>query len=183
MKHDLVGNYELGDSRCRALDDGIPFDTQTDNSQPQGIVPLPPPASLISGSLPYPLIGDGVRNSATSSTVHNEPQSNTGQEQETATRAVFNTLPIFLPAARPLDQILLEFVTSQRQDVSSSPDPRMSLYPDEPHVQALVNVDLIHTVDPLSAIMSRVLSTFHHVKLPEKLAFFYVMYHTTKVRH
>lgn len=105
-----------------------------------------------------------------------------GGWQAAAQKAAFNTLPVYLPAERPLDQILFDFIQSRRGALPDGTASETSLWPQKPKMQALVNPDMIQTVDSLSAIMSRVLSTFRHVNLPEKLAFFYIMYHTARVK-
>ena len=104
-----------------------------------------------------------------------------GQWQRVPSRAAFNALPTHLSPSCPLDQILLDFIESRRVAFPGSMVPETSLWPQKPKVQALIDANLVHTVDALSAIISRVLTTFQHVSLPEKLAFFYVIYHTSKV--
>lgn len=104
-----------------------------------------------------------------------------GQWQRLPPRAAFNALPTYLPPSCPLDQILLDFIESRRVTLSGGAEAEPSLWPLKSKVQALINPELIRTVDALSAIISRVLSTFQHVKLPEKLAFFHLIYQTSKV--
>lgn len=96
-------------------------------------------------------------------------------------RAAYNALPMHLPASCPFDQILLDFIESRRADLRGNSAGETSIWPQKPNIQALIDGSLVQTVDALSSIISRVLSTFQHVELPEKLAFFYVIYHASKV--
>lgn len=101
--------------------------------------------------------------------------------QRPLARAAFNAMPTYLPPSCPLDQILLDFIESRRVTFPGGQESETSLWPLKPKVQALINPNLVQTVDALSAIISRVLSTFEHVQLPEKLAFFHLIYQTSKV--
>lgn len=48
-------------------------------------------------------------------------------------------------------------------------------------VKALMHPDQVESAHPIGAIMSRVLITFAHVDMVEKLAFFYLMSRTMRV--
>lgn len=105
----------------------------------------------------------------------------TNQWHRTPPRAAYNSLPTHLLPSCPLDQILLDFIESRRADFLGDPIAETSIWPQKPDLQALIHGSSVRAVDALSSIISRVLSTFQQVKLPEKLAFFYIIYHTSKV--
>lgn len=96
-------------------------------------------------------------------------------------RAAYNALPTHLLPSCPYDQILLDFIESRRADFSGGLGSETSIWPQKPNIQGLIDDSSVQSVDALSSIISRVLSTFQHVKLPEKLAFFYVIYQISKV--
>lgn len=56
------------------------------------------------------------------------------------------------------------------------------LGPHKPSVKVLFEAESSSSVHPLSGVLSEVLSTFPNVNRMEKLGFFYLMYHTMKVR-
>ncbi|KAF4970049.1 hypothetical protein FSARC_2867 [Fusarium sarcochroum] len=98
----------------------------------------------------------------------------------TSSNAVYTILPSHGPPSCPLDLILLEFLKSRKEMLSNSMDPESIVGPRKPSTRAIVNIEQVDTVHPLSGIMSRVLSTFPSVQMAEKLGFFYLMCHTMK---
>jgi hypothetical protein len=99
----------------------------------------------------------------------------------TEPNAVYTILPSHGPSSCPLDLILLKFLKSRKEMLLNSMDPESVLGPRKPSTRAIINLEQVDTVHPLSGIMSRVLSTFSSVQMAEKLAFFYLMCHTMKV--
>ncbi|KAM5369062.1 hypothetical protein ACJZ2D_009157 [Fusarium nematophilum] len=94
--------------------------------------------------------------------------------------AVFTVLPSHGPSTCPLDQILLDFLSSRREMVSNGAMVDSVIGPQKPAVRGLVDTEQGDSVHPVSGIMSRVLSTFPSVQLAEKLAFFFLMCHTMR---
>ncbi|WKT43749.1 hypothetical protein QSH57_008585 [Fusarium oxysporum f. sp. vasinfectum] len=103
-----------------------------------------------------------------------------GLEHYAPSNGVYTILPSHGPSTCPLDLILLEFLKSRKEMISNSMDPESVVGPRKPSTRAMVNIEQVDTVHPLSGIMSRVLSTFPSVALAEKLGFFYLMCHTMK---
>jgi hypothetical protein len=94
---------------------------------------------------------------------------------------VHMVLPAYSEPTCPLDAILLDFLTSSRESLRRKLPLDVVLGPEKQTVKALFNPELTEFVPPLSAIMTGVLSTFRHVAMTERLAFFYVMCLTTRV--
>lgn len=92
-------------------------------------------------------------------------------------------IPSHLPPTCPLDKILLDFKASRRDLLAEGMAPDILAGPPRPTMKALIDSELVDSVHPLSGIMSQVLSTFPYVHMTEKLAFFYLMYHTTRVSY
>ncbi|KAH7131718.1 hypothetical protein B0J13DRAFT_678753 [Dactylonectria estremocensis] len=110
------------------------------------------------------------------------PASSTQESSNshTASSPPFSVLPSHQSSTCPLDQILLDFLTSQRNAIASGQSILTIVGPQKPTVAALIDDSRVDSVHPLSGIMSRVLSTFPFVELPERLAFFYLMSHTMR---
>ncbi|ORY69035.1 uncharacterized protein BCR38DRAFT_455818 [Pseudomassariella vexata] len=89
--------------------------------------------------------------------------------------SVFAVLPSHLPSTCPLDQILLDFLSSRRDMLSSGMPIETVIGPRKPTVKAVINPELVTSVHPLSGVLAGVLSTFPYVGQTEKLAFFYLM--------
>ncbi|KAG5826350.1 hypothetical protein H9Q74_003590 [Fusarium xylarioides] len=104
-----------------------------------------------------------------------------GLEHYAPSNGVYTILPSHGPSTCPLDLILLEFLKSRKEMISNNMDPESVTGPRKPSTRAMVNIEQVDTVHPLSGIMSRVLSTFPSVALAEKLGFFYLMCHTMKI--
>lgn len=95
--------------------------------------------------------------------------------------AVCAVSPSHLPPTCPLDRILLDFLSSRRGMIADGAPEEIVLGPTKPSVKAFLNPEIANTVHRLSAVMFEVLSTFPYVRLPEKLAFFFLMYRTMRV--
>ncbi|KAH7127303.1 hypothetical protein EDB81DRAFT_889107 [Dactylonectria macrodidyma] len=110
------------------------------------------------------------------------PASSTmeSSHSHTASSPPFSVLPAHQSSTCPLDQILLDFLKSSRNAISSGQSIQTVVGPQKPTVAALIDDGRVDSVHPLSGIMSRVLSTFPFVELPERLAFFYLMSHTMR---
>lgn len=121
------------------------------------------------GSMELSAISPPVSTAATQSSHHSDSTH------------VWQVLPKHLPATCPLDQILLDFLNSRRAMAASSTTIESLLGPEQPSIKAMLNPELATMVHPLSRVMSEVLSTFAHVKLPEKIAFMYLMHGTMRV--
>ncbi|KAK1763982.1 hypothetical protein QBC33DRAFT_572924 [Phialemonium atrogriseum] len=93
---------------------------------------------------------------------------------------IATVLPSHFPSTCPLDEILLDFLSSRRDMLSKGVSLESVAGPEKPTVKALFTAELATPVHPLSGIMSRVLSTFPCVGEPEKLAFFYLMCQTMR---
>lgn len=96
--------------------------------------------------------------------------------------SVSSVLCPHLPASCPLDRILLDFLASRRALASSGTPTEALVGPDRPSMTAMLFPEMAATAHPMSRVMVEVLHTFPHVKLPEKLAFMYLMHGTMRVR-
>lgn len=96
--------------------------------------------------------------------------------------SVCGVLPAHILPTCPLDQILLDFLNSRRQMNFQGVSMDTILGPHKPSVKVLFEAESSSSVHPLSGVLSEVLSTFPNVNRMEKLGFFYLMYHTMKVR-
>ncbi|OQE12641.1 hypothetical protein PENVUL_c001G09602 [Penicillium vulpinum] len=89
-------------------------------------------------------------------------------------------LPKHTCATCPLDQILLDFIASRRSMLARGISPDIVLGPEHLSPRELLDPTIDSTSHPISRVMADVLTTFPHVKLPEKLAFMYLMHLTTR---
>ncbi|OOF91817.1 hypothetical protein ASPCADRAFT_56746, partial [Aspergillus carbonarius ITEM 5010] len=80
----------------------------------------------------------------------------------------------------PLDQILLDFIASRRSMLARGVSPVSVLGPEHLCPRDLLDPTADPTSHSISQVMAEVLTTFPHVKLPEKLAFMYLMHLTTR---
>jgi hypothetical protein len=97
--------------------------------------------------------------------------------------SVSTVLPPHVSPTCPLDQVLHSFLNTRRDMIAQGMPLDTVIGPAKPTVKALLNTELTGSVHPLSGVMSDVLSTFPSVAQPEKLAFFYLMYHMMRVRN
>lgn len=96
-------------------------------------------------------------------------------------RSACDVLPLHVLPTCPLDEILLAFLNSRREMLSNGIALEVVIGLGKPTVKALVDPELCDSVDGISHIVSEILSTFPHVDLVEKLAFFYIMHRTMRV--
>jgi hypothetical protein len=80
----------------------------------------------------------------------------------------------------PLDRILLDFVEMQRRIAETSAIPTITSS-QRLSVAGIVKSESHVVHDPLSRMLSDVMSTFEHVKIPEKLGMVSKMHATTRV--
>ena len=97
-------------------------------------------------------------------------------------REIFAVLCRHLPAICPLDQILLDFLSSRRALLADGTPLSVLLGPVQPIITAMIHPDRAPSTHPVSRVMSEILSTFGHVRLQERLAFMFLMYNTMRVR-
>jgi hypothetical protein len=86
-----------------------------------------------------------------------------------------------LPATCPLDRILLDFLTSRRALADSGTRTEVLAGPERASMTAMLYPEIATREHPVSRVLVEVLNTFPHVKLPEKLAFMYLMHGTMRV--
>lgn len=75
-----------------------------------------------------------------------------------------------------LDQLMLDFIYSQRDMLSQGIPLSSVVGPEKPTVKALINPGFCGPVHGISKVLSGILSTLFKVRQTEKLALFYVMY-------
>ncbi|CAG8126200.1 unnamed protein product [Penicillium salamii] len=95
-------------------------------------------------------------------------------------RLVAGVLPKHSRATCPLDQILLDFIASRRSMLARGVSPAEVLGPEQVCPRDLLNPTTTSSSHAISRVMAEVLTTFPHVKLPEKMAFMYIMHLTTR---
>jgi hypothetical protein len=91
-------------------------------------------------------------------------------------------LPQHSPITCPLDQILLDFLSSRRAMAASGVSMETILGPKHPSVAAILNPDLAPAAHPVSRVMAEILATFPGVAVPEIISFMYLMHRTMRVR-
>jgi hypothetical protein len=92
-----------------------------------------------------------------------------------------SALPKHTAGTCPLDHILLDFIVS-RQDLAARGTPISEvLGPDQACPLDILSPGGTSTTHAISRVMGETLATFPHVKLPEKMAFMYIMHRTTRV--
>lgn len=94
---------------------------------------------------------------------------------------VSSSLPRHSRVTCPLDQILLDFLSSRRAMASSGVSMDLVLGPKDPSVAAVLNPDLAPTAHPVSRVMAEVVRTFPGVAVPEVISFMYLMHRTMRV--
>lgn len=94
---------------------------------------------------------------------------------------ITSLLPRHSPVTCPLDQILLDFLSSRRAMASSGVPIDLILGPKDPSVAAVLNPDLAPTAHPVSRVMAEVVRTFPGVAVPEVISFMYLMHRTMRV--
>ncbi|KAH6869053.1 hypothetical protein B0T10DRAFT_419047 [Thelonectria olida] len=97
--------------------------------------------------------------------------------------SAFTMLPSHLPATCPLDQTLLDFIHCHREMFAGGVTDESVLGPRKPTVKAVVDGKLISSVHPFSGTISGILLMSSCTALPVKLALFYLMHQTTRVKN
>lgn len=83
----------------------------------------------------------------------------------------------------PLDRILLDFMASQGPAARASAIPEATTpAPLHLYVAGIFRSDTFTIHQPLSRMLSDVMSTFYHVQVPEKLGMVFKMHATMRVR-
>ena len=90
----------------------------------------------------------------------------------------WNALPKNVEPTCPLDSLLLNYLADSRRDADSSSTPKSTLnLPTYPSVSALLNSTAGHPIDPISQLMSDVISKFPHLAaLSEQVAVLLLMF-------
>jgi hypothetical protein len=94
---------------------------------------------------------------------------------------VFTVVPPFAPSVCPLDEILHNFLASRRAIVADGATLETVIGPTRPSVKKLRNPENTEALHSLEYLMSDVLSTYLQVKMPQKMAFFWIMNQTMRV--
>ncbi|KAJ5378263.1 Polyketide synthase enoylreductase [Penicillium cataractarum] len=102
------------------------------------------------------------------------------EPQPGISRSIACAEPKHTSATCPLDQILLDFILSRRSMIARGVPLYDVLGPPKPSPVALLNLESSSTTHPIIRLMTEVLGTFHHVPMPEKMAFMYLMHLTTR---
>ncbi|KFZ03729.1 hypothetical protein V502_10712 [Pseudogymnoascus sp. VKM F-4520 (FW-2644)] len=89
-------------------------------------------------------------------------------------------LPKHMEATCPLDQILLDFLTSRRLLAAQGTPASVLVGPLKPSITGLVNPSFKSSAHAAIRVMADVVSTFKDTKLQEQLGFFYIMYSTMR---
>ena len=118
------------------------------------------------------LVGPG-----SSPSTHASPSS----DRTSVASGICSFLPQHSPVTCPLDQILLDFLSSRRAMASSGVSMERILGPKNPSIAAIINTELRPTAHPLSRVMAEVLATFPGVAVPEIISFMYLMHRTMRV--
>jgi hypothetical protein len=95
--------------------------------------------------------------------------------------SVFTVVPRFVPSVCPLDEILHNYLRSKRAVLADGVPMEAVVGPTRPTVKKLRNPKSTDPLHPLESLMSDVLSTYLEVKMPQKMAFFWVMNQTMRV--
>jgi hypothetical protein len=130
---------------------------------------------------PRPIMGNEPQTSAISPESSTTTHTAYFSDCSSSARGVSSFLPRHLPATCPLDQILLDFLSSRRMLVAQGTHIETLLGPEQPSVAAMLNPELAPTAHPLSRVMAEVLSTFEGVRLQELVSFMYLMHRTMRV--
>lgn len=136
---------------------------------------------------------DGVMTNMSSSKNHAAPQGPTVSSNSTIPPFTWahpepnknitmsTILPKHMEATCPLDQILLDFLTSRRLLAAQGTPASVLVGPLNPSITGLVNPSFKGSAHAAIRVMADVVSTFKDTKLQEQLGFFYIMYSTMRV--
>jgi hypothetical protein len=151
-------------------------------SSPRGHVPVDSPSYLLqvprNHASPSPNADITASQSATETSEHRLPP--TQSPRLSIARGVAGTPCLHSQPTCPLDKILLDFVETQRRIAETSTTSAISRS-QRLSVAGIVMSDFHVVHDPLSRMLSDVMSTFEHVKIPEKLGMVSKMHATTRV--
>ncbi|KAH6663989.1 hypothetical protein F5X68DRAFT_265954 [Plectosphaerella plurivora] len=92
---------------------------------------------------------------------------------------VHAALPNHLPPTCPLDHILLGFLRFHSNATSREAAKDLA-GPAQVSLKLYLHPELTENVNPISRLMNEVLSTFSHVRAPEKISFMYLMHRTMR---
>ncbi|KFY74655.1 hypothetical protein V499_05318 [Pseudogymnoascus sp. VKM F-103] len=135
---------------------------------------------------------DGVMTNISSSKNHAAPQGPTVSSNSTIPPFTWahpepnknitmsTILPKHMEATCPLDQILLDFLTSRRLLAAQGTPASVLVGPLNPSITGLVNPSFKGSAHAAIRVMADVVSTFKDTKLQEQLGFFYIMYSTMR---
>jgi hypothetical protein len=84
-------------------------------------------------------------------------------------------------ATCPLDQILLDFISSRRALLARGMPVESVVGPETPSVKAILYPHLVDSVHIITRVISEIMLTFSTFDLPEKLALVYKMHLTLRV--
>jgi hypothetical protein len=181
----------LDDGRASGSQPGIVARSLTRVSSPQlqNREPVDSPSYLLqvpsNGASRSPS-ADLIASQSPSASEYRHPQSQAftapPSPRPFTTRGVAGSPSLHSQPTCPLDRILLDFVETQRRIAENSPAPLIT--PSQRlSVAGIVDPADRHAVhDPLSRMLSDVMSTFDHVKTTEKLGMISKIYATTRVR-
>ncbi|KAL4876846.1 hypothetical protein BJY04DRAFT_222694 [Aspergillus karnatakaensis] len=94
---------------------------------------------------------------------------------------ISSVLPKHTAGTCPLDQILLDFISSRRAIVAKGGDADTILGSPQPSLQAILHPGSTIPGDhATSRVLTEILSTFPHVAIPERLGFMFIMYRTMR---
>ncbi|RDW76950.1 hypothetical protein BP6252_05003 [Coleophoma cylindrospora] len=139
-------------------DNGMPLESRLDFRRPDNIA-----------------LADAQESSSESS--ENSTWANPGAIDRTPRHAI---LPRHFAPTCPLDQILLNFLSSQRTRAVQGTPFELLLEPRLPSISGLIDPALKSTLRPTSRVMVDVVSTFTDTNLKEQLGFLYIMYSTMR---
>jgi hypothetical protein len=97
------------------------------------------------------------------------------------TASPYTILPRHFPATCPLDQILLNFLSARRAQITKEAPAETLCEPRMPAISGLIDSTLKTTLQSTSRVMVDVVSTFKDTALKEQLGFLYIMYSTMRV--
>lgn len=130
----------------------------------------------------HSLQGSSVSPHATTSSPSPALSSSWVQPETIEQLSMYNILPKHLAATCPLDQILIDFLTSRRLLAAQGTPITTLVGPPKPSISGLLNPKFKTAAHAASRVMVDVVSTFKDTNLREQLGFLYIMYATMRVR-
>lgn len=172
--------------------DGTPaHNPRTDNTRDGPVTPLAeqvsnqssPDTTMTPSSTPIERIDASQTAPANHSPTANRHLSHPISDacgQASSSPAIHNSLPKHCQPTTPLDHILLGFLHFHTKITSSEAAQRLASST-QTSLKAYLRPEFSENTNPISRLMIEVLSTFPHVRTPEKISFIYLMYHTMRV--